>query len=199
LCTRGIILENGKVVFEGDVNEAINGYLSNNKKLLTETSLLINESHRRYKLSLEIEILSLSFINQLYDNCFASSEPIKILATLKCNQSINNYRIAGSIFSDEDIKIGTFFTNTFQNISEGKTIAVEIVVNSHNLAKGKYFFALSVGNGNEETGNVEYDIVYDVLGFEITHKKDLKSPIIKWPNDWGNISFQSKLILKNES
>lgn len=193
LCTRGIVLEHGKVVFEGEINDSINHYLNSNKKKSLEKSVLITDEHRRFKTTREIQISSISFLNSLYENCFTSFNPIKLNFKIEFNKPIKKFRIAGSIFTSDEYKIGTFFTNTQENYNNSKGLDVEVCLIDHNLSKGNYYFAFSIGNGDEEVGNVEYDIVYEVLPFEITHKKDLESPINKWPKDWGNIYFQSKL------
>ncbi len=198
LCTRGIVLEYGKVVFEGNTTDAINYYLITNKKTNIETTVCITDLHRKFNMSKEIEILSVSLLNPLYDNCFSTLNPIRLSFKIKFNKSIKSYRIAGSIFTIEDYKVGTFFTDENENLSDSEILNLEVTLIDHNLSKGNYYFAFSIGNGDEESGNVEYDIIYDVLNFEITHKIDLRSPINYWPNSWGNISFQSKLESINE-
>ena len=126
------------------------------------------------------------------------SKEILIGMNVKVNKWIPKFRVAGSVFNGEEIKIGTFFTEE-ETLSPGsEDVYLEVTLVNHNLAKGNYYFAFSVGSGNEEYGNVEFDIVYEVLNFEITHKLNMSTPINKWPKDWGNISFQSKLIIKNE-
>ncbi len=198
LCNKGIVLDNGVVTFQGDTTDAINKYLITNKKTKTETTVCISDLHRRFNMSKEIEILSVSLLNPLFDNCFSTSNPIKLLFEVKFNKPIKSYRIAGSIFTIEDYKVGTFFTEANENLNDSDIIRLEVTLIDHNLSKGNYYFAFSVGNGDEESGNVEYDIIYEVLNFEITHKADIESPINNWPNNWGNICFQSKLEYVNE-
>ena len=194
LCTRGIVLEHGKVVFEGEINDSINLYLNLDKKKNFTTEVIISDKNRRFITTKEVEFLSLTLLNPLYDNCFANSNEILIGLSVKVNKWMSKFRIAGSIFNGEENKVGTFFTNEKELRPKEEYINMEMTLINHNLAKGDYYFAFSIGNGNEEYGNVEYDIVYEVLNFEITHKKNMETPINKWPRDWGNISFQSKLL-----
>ncbi|VXC16169.1 Lipopolysaccharide transport system ATP-binding protein [Flavobacterium sp. 9R] len=198
LCTRGIVMEQGRVVFEGGINDSINLYLNLDKKKNTSTEVVISDSNRRFVNTKEIEFLSAKLLNPLYENCFANSKDIVVGLNFKVNKKVAKYRIAGSIFNSEEYKVGTFFTNDKDFYAQGELVYEELSIHNHNLAKGEYYFALSIGIGNEEYGNVEYDIVYEVLNFEITHKFDLDSPINKWPRDWGNLSFQSKLKVSNE-
>jgi len=198
LCTRGIVLEHGKVVFEGSTTDSINYYLITNKKKNRDTKVYINDSHRKFITSKDIEILSVSILNCLYDNCLSTLNPIRLSFEIKFNKSIKRFRIAGSVFTVEDHKVGTFFTDENENLTNQDVLRTEVVLTNHNLSKGNYYFAFSIGKGDEESGNIEYDIVYEVLNFEITHKMDMESPINNWPNSWGNICFQSELELIDE-
>ena len=169
-----------------------------NKKKNRDTKVYINDSHRKFITSKDIEILSVSILNCLYDNCLSTLNPIRLSFEIKFNKSIKRFRIAGSVFTVEDHKVGTFFTDENENLTNQDVLRTEVVLTNHNLSKGNYYFAFSIGKGDEESGNIEYDIVYEVLNFEITHKMDMESPINNWPNSWGNICFQSELELIDE-
>ena len=198
LCTRGVVLEYGKVVFDGEITDSINNYLNSNKKRELNIEVVVSEENRKVETTKEIEILSVKLLSPLYENCFASNQKIIIGIVININKWVPDFRIAGSIFNDDEIKVGTFFTNVKNLDTRQGNLSLEVSLIDHNLSKGTYYFALSVGKGDEEYGNVEFDIVYDILPFEITHKTNINDPINKWPRDWGNISFQSNLKLLNE-
>ncbi|WDF62879.1 ABC transporter ATP-binding protein [Flavobacterium sp. KACC 22763] len=198
LCTRGVVLEFGKVAFQGGITDSINFYLNSNKKRNVNVEVVISEENRKFETTREIEILKVKLFNPLYDNCFASNQKIMLGMEVKINKLVPNFRIAGSIFNDDEIKVGTFFTNVKNLQTLHENLSLELSLINHNLAKGTYYFAFSVGRGDEEYGNVEFDIVYDVLTFEITHKNNIIDPINKWPKNWGNISFQANLKLLDE-
>ena len=198
LCTRAIVLEHGKTVFEGEVNDSINFYLKQNETKSILTKVEISEEHRRYKTSNEVQIISVEFLNPLQTNWFASLQQIKLKFKIIINSPISKYRIAGSIFTYDDFKIGTFFSNSIPANCNNQFSCLELSINDHNLSKGHYYFAFSIGIGDEELGNKEFDIVYEVLHFQITHKTDLNTPINNWPKNWGNILFNSSLNSLNE-
>jgi len=193
LCTRGIVLEHGKVVFEGEITDSINMYLNANKKVNLNTEVFVTDENRRFSTTREIEIISVKLSNPLYDNCFTSSNDIEISMQIKVNKWVSDFRIAGSIFNDDEIKVGTFFSNTKSLDRAEEILSLKVCLSDHNLSKGSYYFAFSVGKGDEEYGNLEFDIIYNVLNFDITHKTNISDPINKWPRDWGNITFKSKL------
>jgi lipopolysaccharide transport system ATP-binding protein len=198
LCTRGVVLEFGKVIFDGGITDSINIYLNSNKKRNLNIEVVISEENRKIKTTKEIEILSVKLFNPLYENCFASNQKIILGMVIKINKWVPDFRVAGSIFNTDEIKVGTFFTNVKNLETSYGNLSLELSLVNHNLSKGTYYFAFSVGKGDEEYGNIEFDIVYDVLTFEITHKNNITDPINKWPRDWGNISFQADLKLLDE-
>lgn len=197
LCNNAVLLENGMLLENGTADEIVRKYVANNIDIISSNKIIINDSFRRAKYSKEIEFISVEFESPLYENCFATQLPITLKIEVKSNIPLKNFRIAGSIFSYEHEKLGTFFSNDLGNIEHDVYKFIKLQIISHHLASGKYYFALSLGNGNEETGNVEYDIIYELMSFQITHKKDLNTPIVKWPLDWGAINFQtnSKIVL----
>jgi lipopolysaccharide transport system ATP-binding protein len=192
LCTKAIILDNGHISQTGDVDEVVKKYLSINLEKSYGDIVYVSNKHRRARYSREIEFISVSLEDALYENCYATNLPIKLKAVLKSNLSLKKFRVSGSIYSEDSTRIGVFFSNHIEEpVKEGEEISIMIEVVSHNLAKGNYYFSLSVGNGDESTGNVEYDIIYEVIGFKITHKNDINTPIVKWNSDFGSISFQA--------
>lgn len=194
LCTRGIVMENGLIGYDGLITESINFYLLNNKVTNNETFIKIDDSFRRYQYSKEVQFKTVSLLNVLHGNYIASKQPIEIKFELILNKPLDKFRIAGSIFTFEEVKLGTFFTNYKINDTHEGIVEVCILIENHNLAKGKYYFAFSVGVGDEQFGNKEFDIIYDVLNFEVTHTNNLQTPINYWPTNWGNISFNARIV-----
>ncbi len=195
-CNKGMLLRNGKMVTYGNVDDAINHYLNTNKNELSKISCLISDKFRRGNYTRDIEILFVELENPIHDDCFASDLPLKMRVQIKGNRNQSNCRIAGSVFNNENAKLGTFFGEEIISIGANQVTDVYLQLINHNLSKGFYSISLSIGKGSEETGNTEYDIVYEVLTFQISYKRDSKSPIVKWAEDWGNFSFKTITTLK---
>ena len=194
LCNNCIFLQNGLVRNFDTTDNIIKDYIGIENERIFENYFKINDTHRKFVTSRDFEIISLQILDSLFQNNYATNSPIKVKVELKKNNfNIKNVRIAGSIFSEEQVKIGTFFSNVIET-NDDEIHYVILSIENHNLAKGKYYFGLSVGVGNQHTDNKEFDIVYEVLGFEISHSRDLNTPILKWPSNWGNVNFNAKIL-----
>ncbi len=194
LCNVGINMENGSVIYQGFAINAINNYLKVEDRVNSQDIVRTSDSYRRFQTSREVEISEIQLINTSGLSSFTTRGNLIISIKIKINNWVPRIRIAGSVNNSEEFKVGTFFSNEIildENVN--RECRIELKIEDHNLTKGQYFFSISVGTGNEFSMNKEFDIVYDILTFEITHKNDINTPINNWPRDWGNINFKSQI------
>ena len=65
--------------------------------------------------------------------------------------------------------------------------------NTH-LAQGTYSLAFSVGTGNAQEGETNYDVLHHVLSFDIDRLSYIDNlHFAKWDKSWGNICFQATM------
>jgi lipopolysaccharide transport system ATP-binding protein len=192
LCTTGIIMQNGTVINQGTAKEMVDFYLSNYVQFDSSSKIIIDKTHRPYANSRTIEIKEIEFLNVFESNQYSIQDPITICITINAKENIQGFRFGVSISTMEEVCIGTFFTKDNLNIkkNEEKEICLDIV--NHQLAKGQYYFSLSVGQGNEVAGIKDFDVVVKTLFFEIAYKdREHEEMIGIWDSGWGKISFQN--------
>jgi lipopolysaccharide transport system ATP-binding protein len=196
LCTIGLVIKNGVLIFSGPVEECVNHYLSSNEigeRLLQKVQ--IDDSYRIYQ-DLQkriVDFVSVEFAEKREGNRFASNEPLSLIITIIGAKSISNLRIALGIESVNENPIGLSFSPQSLSIEAGIETKVELTVHNHSLAKGNYAINLSIGVGDHtDSGLTDYDTVLKVLYFEVAFNDSIKQdPIHLWPQSWGNIHFQS--------
>ncbi|RYG08260.1 MAG: ABC transporter ATP-binding protein, partial [Chitinophagaceae bacterium] len=191
LCSSAMVLANGEKVFDGHTEQAINHYLEQQVASDLTLHAVATKKHRKYLLPKDVEILAVEMINPVIESQFSSKQPLHFEFTLKANRSTENFRLAGSIYNQEGIRLGLFFGQEVLSLAETETKKIKFSIVNHNLSKGIYSLSFSTGRGSVETGNIEFDIVYDILRFEIAYTNDISTPIVKWENDWGNFIFQT--------
>ena len=64
------------------------------------------------------------------------------------------------------------------------------------LAPGNYHFALASGKGNDRHGLIDFDIIYDVLPFEVMPAQD-DGARASWAPNWGSIRFIQPSVDRN--
>jgi lipopolysaccharide transport system ATP-binding protein len=195
LCTRGIVLENGGIVFEGGIDACVDYYLSTVRGIEREESIL-TDSHRNKKTSKNIELIK---IVSNYKNLSARSS-IDLKIFLRNNRMIQDLVcLTGTICDNYENEIGSFFTDSFK--VNKKEIILDLSIVNHNLSIGEYYFNFSISKGSFQNSNLEVlDHSYKAIGFEILNNFNNKSNLIqKWDKSWGNLYFDSKITLENET
>ena len=146
LCTRGVLLDQGLVKLDGNVDEVVDAYLSNQLDIRTIdrngsgdvqfVSYKVINDH--VSLSDDIKIsLSIQINKQYYS---------KLLLSLDFYDSSNN-RIAHVLSSDDDLNI---------KCSLNSVVDIDCVVKNINLAPGKYTISIWAGTMLERFDYIEH-------------------------------------------
>jgi len=188
LCKTGIVLNQGQVAYRGSAVEAIDFYTTKNAidkvwKRQVQDQTSINPIK-------EVQFLSVEFAKK--NNNFASDESIEIIFNVYANKAVNNCRINLTISALDGTPIGSVSnTETFAT-QQNKTQQVRISLLSPQLAIGKYSISFSVGIGNFTSCQTDFDVIRNVLSFEITHPNSHENiSVSQWNAGWGRIMFNS--------
>ncbi len=199
LCNNGIVLQDGSVSFFGEINDAVENYLGESRDYLVGKTI-IQSKHRRYHCEKEVELLAAELLNEAE---IATDEPLKLKLTLKVNNlKKREVRVKGMINANANTgnRVGCFFSENFDLPENTKPFDIIVTVNNHNLAKGIYSIDFNIGIGNPTTAFTDFDLLYNVLSFEVVFD-DYKSKklISKWAPFWGNSYYKQVEIemLKN--
>jgi len=165
LCTRGILLENGGISFEGKINEAVNKYLANNEVLNSEVSSSINlRIHPQKNIEEDIGFQSLELYVDGKQSIFVNSLCVfemKInLIPRKRHQKIR----LGFVIRDED----TDYIGLNNDILGLDLFSEEVKLHKYTVSlpdfplfrPGTYFIDLYLGEEKED-----YDIIRNAAVF----------------------------------
>jgi lipopolysaccharide transport system ATP-binding protein len=121
LCTRGIVLENGFIVFEGNVNDCVDYYLNTNNK--EGSNFYINESPRDGSDILEVKMLKNDKPSEIYE----FDDTISIYIKLKQVALQSGMEIT---FRIKDIKERNIFSSTkcLETITEDELVTELLVL-----------------------------------------------------------------------
>lgn len=187
LCSRGILLENGIIVSEGKIDNVVNEYLTQARKVPRNENI-ISDRNRRFNTTKEVELEKV-----ILEGLVTTRNSISLKIHLKRNKIIDSELcITGTICSYSDVEIGSFFSPIFYASKED--ILVELTLPNHNLSVGEYYFNFSISKGSIVNSNlVALDHAYEAIGFEIFNENEDKDYLIKWNNSWGELFFDSKI------
>ncbi|MBR4762544.1 MAG: ABC transporter ATP-binding protein [Clostridia bacterium] len=163
LCDRCIVMEHGKIIFNGDVEEAISVYMNSAFKKTSYIDLLEVKRAKEY-MGEKARIKSFEFIKNKAS--FLHDEEIEFCVKLIANQPLSNMRIRLEISYADMTKIGISESKTFSKIDEGEN-EFYFSYKPGILPKGKYIIALDLyGFGDNFTHQTIDHPVYNI-GFEI--------------------------------
>jgi len=142
LCTRGIVLENGGALFDGNVDQAINNYLKiDNTK---------NNNIREFDQSFGNEQVKLNFIgirnvNRTYDDTLVENLEIEILTELFLKEQANsNYHITYHLYNEVGENMFSFYDrNKESKLKYGKN-KIKCTIPSDFFQSGNFSLAIFV-------------------------------------------------------
>jgi lipopolysaccharide transport system ATP-binding protein len=190
LCKRCIVLDEGKVIFDGDTETAIGVYLS--KKVLDGSSLEYGAYERPNWLKDErMRIQSAVFLNENTEG-FDESNPPKVRMCLKSTEDINNVGLRVEIRGPNDFRVGIYLIDKAFSIkaNEEKYITVEypmdLLVNENYDTIYTFYVTDDFGNNF----NLE-----NVPGLSFTRVNCPSNDSIVWDEvNWGFVSLDGGKI-----
>jgi lipopolysaccharide transport system ATP-binding protein len=164
LCTHGILLKNGKAIYEGSMGDTIKHYIANQTK--SDVKGLIIPAMRKYNTG-EVFIRQVRLVKENGDQTedLYYREGIRLIFDVEVVSQINNMLFDVKIISEADIVVAhhmnTFSEKAHQTLNKGRWI-IEVLLDNA-LAPGSY----SVTGGVHHPNGVTIEYVEDVYPFNV--------------------------------
>ena len=184
LCERVIVLEHGKVIFDGEVEDGIAKYLG--IKSETAVSYSFEGVPRLSERNKNIEILSLDIMGK-EKSIFECSETATLLLRCKANKDVKNVRFRFEFTTHNDTVAGTAFTADSFSAEAQDEMTFRLQLPLNNFAPGKYYVSI-LPFVFDEDGNIDdTDNISPAMFMQVT---DDSPGHIKWLGEWwGNVRF----------
>jgi len=189
LCDRCIVLDQGKVVFEGDVERAIGIYMKHNEEI--RVSYDYSDVPRSVNETRKLQLLGLDIINRK-TNKIKKGDSLEFILHCYGNQKVNNIGFRFEMFYLDDTIAGTVFADKYVSIDEGQTVDLAIKFDTKNIAPGKYRLVALSFERDEYGNQVGVDRVAPAMGFEILNSD--KENLIWLHQYWGHVQFDDMII-----
>lgn len=198
LCNRVIVLENGKVRYDGNVEEGINIYL-NNKSIHYNTynNLLIKPRESYLPNHPPVKLSSLEILNKESAR-FVDGEKFKCVISWKTYEDIENVRLRFEIRSIDDTPITASVSSKKFSCSKNIESKYQIEMDISRLATGKYQLFVVLDEVGELGGARDLDLVNPACVFEVVNSK-LNNYVFEWRSKaWGYIQLEDLKMVKIE-
>lgn len=185
LCDRCIVLDKGRIVFEGDVEEAISVYLGTFGQF---------ESHYEYtKANHSNPLSSDRFVINSLDvygndgNRFNIGDKVKFTVNIFVNQDYKNIRFRYVFDYNDGTCAGTMLSNNTIDIMAQSNCTLDMQMDVSHLMPGRYRVDLIAFQHDEFGREVVVDGVYPGFFIEIIEKINKTNPIIWLHRYWGHV------------
>lgn len=182
LCNRCIVLKQGQIIFDGNVDQAIKIYLGEENESLAAKYDLENTPRPPYGThGTKLRISSFEFCDREYAR-YLPNEKIRFRMKMMAKEKLENLRILYTLNYENGEVVGTTWSNPFANCSAGEKLDHTFSFDTTGLAKGKYYFEIDVLSANEFSGFESYDHPLKRIFFEIVEGQDNG---LTWKREYG--------------
>ena len=189
LCTRVIVLNKGKIIFDGDVEKGIEIYLNNDNGIKTSHYDLQNEQRVNKMFGKDFHINSLTFNKDI--PIYKTEDELNFKVKYNSKNDNNGTRFFIHIFNANN---GNPITLTTSDIIDANKEECILSLPINNLSSGEYYFEIGalelMPNGNHITlDRIDKRILFEVI-------RDDSNKLPKWSNSvFGNIIFPSLKVV----
>ena len=189
LCDRCIVLDHGKVIFDGDVDKAIAIYLNNENQLGTKYDYA--NLYRSPNESRKLQMNGLTILDK-EDSIFYRGEDINFILHCKVNENCSNIGLRFEIYYCNGTIAGTSFSDKVFSEPAGKEIDIHITLPTGNFVSGQYYVAALFYEYDSNGDQVGVDRVEPAIVFEVHNAKNDK---VNWLHYyWGYTRFDDLMI-----
>ena len=191
LCDRCIVLDKGKVVFEGGVEESISMYMNSSKTLAVVNDC--SGEHKGYNTDKKIHIDTVTFLHTDFP-VYQTGDTVSVQVNYTAKEHINNLAMRMTVLSGDKTVVGLATSAPCMCASIGANEATLNLALDW-LAPGKYIIKLTAYSVSEYGMNQMHDVVDDCFAFEKVQSFDDNNRMTWNHSWWGYMMFPELGVL----
>lgn len=199
LCTRCIVLKEGKIIFDGDTERAIDVYLDNNMSDCCSSYELETVKRPSIEHGSKVWVTSFEWLDKR-NAVFLNTERVMFRIRWKANEHIKDLRLYYAICFKDDTPVGMMQSDVFGEGVPGAEKTATFELDFSNLVEGVYYFYIDVFSMNSFSSHYSYDHPLQKVFFEIVKDENVTS--VNWiRRAWGSVRLnpiKQIMIEKND-
>lgn len=181
LCTRCIVLNHGRLIYDGDVNTAIGLYADTGGKM--EYYYDYSSYPRSIFRARKLEFLNMQILLPK-GKAIVSGDLLNLRLNCKANNDFANMKLRFEIFASDNTVIGTMFSDFVLQGNQGEQLTVNMLLDTTHFVPGIYRFDLLAFESNDFGLQDFTDRVEGAMVLEIGKK----ASDLEWlPQWWGHV------------
>ena len=193
LCTRCIVMDHGKVIFDGDVEEAIEIYMGN--VVRRQCQYEYTREYHTVSLSNDSFVIKSLRINTEDNNaCFDCGDPITIALTCYSEQPRKGVKFRFEAQYQDGTQIATSIMDEGVDFGENETKSISFTIDTKYYPTGNYCINIVAYLCNEFGYDQFLDGVYPGMWFEISDKLNQHSQLVWMHRYWGHVMLKNVVM-----
>jgi lipopolysaccharide transport system ATP-binding protein len=195
LTRASLLLDHGHVVAQGASEEVIRQYLNPGIDRFHSVYDVEHAPRRHPELRRQVEFLRLE-LEDHPSRLVPADADIRFRLTVRGNEDIDHFRFSVTVLRVDGTPVGNAFGPQEHTIHKGEVATFRMELNDLRLARGTYYCALATGQGSYLQERTEFDIVVDVLHFEMLGPLGEAGVMSEWFPAWGAIRFPTPHVMR---
>ena len=192
LCTRCIVLNEGNLIFDGDVEEAIGIYLNYDDNNLKKNYILNNSERAVYGFGSDFHINEITFDRD--SPCYNCNEKIRLYLQYSSYSNYDDVRVFLHVFNANTGAPLSLVTSEYLNTRRGGQY---IEFNPETIAEGIYYFEIGAMRMLPDGSHITLDRTKDKIFFQIT--RESLGDLPKWSNSvYGSTILPTIKVFNDE-
>lgn len=193
LCDRCIVLDKGRIIYEGDVEKAIGIYMSNSIQALdVDIDLSANRMPHLPK-DIKGKIMHLILLDK-ETAIYKYNEPIKMQLAIKAFEKLPNLSLRVELRASSGAPVGLAKISNFAGLERNEEQNFIFKMDCNGLVNGEYTVCLVLYDVNEYGSFIDIDAIYPAFVFRVDDSENKIG--LNWvPNNWGYICFDDIQML----
>lgn len=190
LCDRCVVLDHGKLVYNGDVEESIRYYMDMGGRAY-EREIDLAEAQRMTGISKRIVFTKADMHKE--SNVYSSDEALNITFSLDSTGDYDDIRLMMILFYQDDTRIGKTESDFF-SVRRGMN-EIDIEVPCEGLADGAYHYEISILQRSHSYTREKCDCVPNTLPISIYNQEVFGVKGERWrSNYWGHMMLKPIIV-----
>lgn len=198
LCDRCVVLEKGKLIFEGDVEDAIEIYMHKEAVRNEWTEGMIEcdyaDTSARSSYGRGGAVITYLKLCGKEDALYYTNEKIKFMIRIHTRMAFSDLRLRVEVLYGDDAPVGTMPSMSLGELGESETREFYVEFDPIGLTSGKYRVDLILFEMDEFGAIYDHELLLPAFRVEIKETTD-----INWNSrNWGHIRFPDVLVEKGD-
>lgn len=197
LCDRCIVLDKGRIVFDGDVEDAIAIYLRNTHNEWSNTKTRFDLLHATTRSPYTDGNAQITYLELLGKETalYTPGEEMKLRIQVETKKFFPNLHLRIEVRYNDDTPVGTMPISDLGECKKNSKQNYFVSFTPTGLANGKYRVDLVLFDMDDFGNSFDQELLLPAFYFEVNGETD-----VVWnQNNWGHVRFPEALVVSAES